>query len=92
MAFTREEAVARARADLAERLGLKESEITEAAVEDADFPDANFGASLPDELSAQMITPGWRIRLGARGQTYEYRANRNRLRLFNFEGAHHRVV
>lgn len=92
MAFTREEAAARARADLAERLGLKESDITEVAVEDADFPDANFGASLADEMSAQMITPGWRIRLSAQGETFEYRANRNRLRLFNFKGAHQRVV
>ena len=92
MAFTREEAVARARADLAERLGVKEGEVTEASVEDTDFPDANFGASAPGEVSAQMITPGWRIRLKARGQTYEYRANRNRLRLFNYRGANHRVV
>ncbi len=92
MAFTREEAAARARADLAERLGLKESDINEVSVEDADFPDANFGASLADEMSAQMITPGWRIRLSAQGETFEYRANRNRLRLFNFKGAHQRVV
>jgi hypothetical protein len=92
MAFTREEAVARARADLAERLGVKENEVDEEAVEDTDFPDANFGASMPDEMSAQMITPGWRIRLKANGQTFEYRANRNRLRLFNYRGANHRVV
>ena len=92
MAFTRDEAVARARADLAERLGLKEGEVGEASVEDTDFPDANFGASAPGEVSAQMITPGWRIRLKARGQTYEYRANRNRLRLVNYQGANHRVV
>jgi hypothetical protein len=92
MAFTREEASARARADLAERLGLKESDITEAAVEDTDFPDANFGAGTADEMSAQMITPGWRIKLTAQGQTFEYRANRNRLRLFNYKGANHRVV
>ncbi len=92
MAFTRDEAAARARADLAERLGLKESEIGEAAIEDADFPDANFGAATPDEVSAQMITPGWRITFNARGQSFEYRANRNRLRLFNYKGANHRVV
>ncbi|HEX8181732.1 MAG TPA: hypothetical protein VF525_19485 [Pyrinomonadaceae bacterium] len=92
MAFTRDEAVARAQADLAERLGLKESEVAVDSVEDTDFPDANFGASMPDEMSAQMITPGWRIRLKAAGQSYEYRANRNRLRLFNYKGAHHRVV
>lgn len=92
MAFTREEAAARARADLAERLGLREGDIAEASVEDADFPDANFGAGTSDEMSAQMITPGWRIKLNAQGQTYEYRANRNRLRLFNYKGANHRVV
>ncbi len=92
MAFTKEEAGARARADLAGRLGVAETEIADESVADADFSDANFGASLPDEMSAQMITPGWRIMLRAGGQVYEYRANRNRLRLFNFEGANHRVV
>ncbi len=92
MAFTRDEAAARARADLAARLGLNEQDIADESIADADFSDANFGASTPDEMSAQMITPGWRIRLTAGGQTYEYRANRNRLRLFDFKGANHRVV
>ena len=92
MALTRAEAAARARADLAERLGVEEREVVEESVEDAEFPDANFGANAAGEVSAQMITPGWRIRLKANGQVYEYRANRNRLRLFNFKGAHHRVV
>jgi hypothetical protein len=92
MAFTREEAAARAQADLAERLGVDGGQIAVDAIEDADFPDANFGANAAGEVSAQMITPGWRIRLRAGGQVYEYRANRNRLRLFNYKGAHHRVV
>jgi hypothetical protein len=92
MALTREEATARAREDLAARLGVAQEEIATESVADADFPDANFGASAAGEVSAQMITPGWRIRLKADGQTYEYRANRNRLRLFNFKGANHRVV
>ena len=92
MALTREEATARARADLAERLGVAESEIATESVADADFPDANFGANAAGEVSAQMITPGWRIHLRANGNGYEYRANRNRLRLFNFKGANHRVV
>ena len=92
MALTREEAAARARGDLAARLGVAESEIATESVADADFPDANFGANMAGEMSAQMITPGWRIRLKAGGQTYEYRANRNRLRLFNFKGANYRVV
>ncbi|HEV2800242.1 MAG TPA: hypothetical protein VGW12_07085 [Pyrinomonadaceae bacterium] len=91
MAMSREDAVKRARTDLAGRLGVAEDEIKEDSVEDADFPDASFGASSPGEMSAQMITPGWRIRLSAGGQVYEYRANRNRMRLFNFKGANYNV-
>jgi hypothetical protein len=91
MAMSREDAVRRARIDLAGRLGVTEDEIKEDSVEDADFADASFGAGTADELSAQMITPGWRIRLSAGGDTYEYRGNRNRLRLFNFKGANYSV-
>lgn len=91
MAMSREDAVKRARVDLAGRLGVAEDEIKEDSVEDTDFPDASFGAGAPGEMSAQMITPGWRIRLRAGGHTYEYRANRNRIRLFNFKGANHSV-
>ena len=86
MAMSKEDAVERSRADLATRLGVAEDEIKEDSVEDADFPDASFGAAAAGEMSAQMITPGWRIRLRAGDVVYEYRANRNRLRLFNFKG------
>ena len=91
MAMSREDAAKRARVDLAGRLGVAEDEIKEDSVEDADFPDASFGAGAPGEMSAQMITPGWRIRLRAGSQVYEYRANRNRIRLFNFKGANYSV-
>ncbi len=91
MAMSREDAVRRARIDLAGRLGVAEDEIKEDSVEDADFPDASFGAGTAGEMSAQMITPGWRIRLRAGGKVYEYRANRNRIRLFNFKGANYSV-
>jgi hypothetical protein len=70
---------------------VTEDEIKEDSVEDADFPDASFGAGAAGEMSAQMITPGWRIRLRAGGDVYEYRANRNRIRLFNFKGANYSV-
>lgn len=91
MAMNREDAVSRARIDLAGRLGVAEDEIKEDSVEDADFPDASFGAGAAGEMSAQMITPGWRIRLSAGGDVYEYRANRNRIRLFNFKGVNYSV-
>lgn len=91
MAMTKEDAVRRAKSDLAVRLGVAEGEIEEDSIEDAEFPNASFGAATPGELSAQMITPGWRIRLRARGERFEYRANRNRMRLVNFRGANHLV-
>jgi hypothetical protein len=80
-----------ARLDLAERLGLDSDQITEAGVEQADFPDAALGAPVEDEMSAQVITPGWRIRLQAAGETYEYRATERQLRLVNFKGRNCRV-
>jgi hypothetical protein len=89
--MTKEDAVERAKADLAARLGVEADAIEEDSVEDADFPDASFGAGTPGEMSAQMITPGWRIRLRARGEKFEYRANRNRMRLVNFRGANHQI-
>ena len=69
MAFTKEEAVERARQDLAARIAVKESDIKEAAIEDADFPDMALGAAGKGEMSGQMITPGWRISLQANGDT-----------------------
>jgi len=91
MSMTKEDAVRRAKEDLAARTGVPADAIEEDSVEDADFPDASFGAGSPGEMSAQMITPGWRIRLRAGGERAEYRANRNRLRLFNFRGENFQV-
>ena len=91
MAISKEEAVKQARADLAKRLGVSENEIREDSVEQTDFPDMALGAAVKDEMSGQMITPGWRIRLSAAGRTHEYRANKNQVRLYNFNGANYRL-
>jgi len=91
MALSKEDAVKRARADLAQRLGVSEDNIEEDAVESADFPDMALGAPIEDEMSAQMIASGWRIRLKSSGQSYEYRANRDQLRLYNYKGANYRL-
>jgi hypothetical protein len=91
MAFTREEAIARARKDLAERLGVGAAEIKEQSVEDADFPDMALGAAGKGEMSGQMITPGWRIRLSANGESFEYRANKHQVRIFGYKGANYKV-
>ena len=91
MALDRYDALRRARADLAKRLGVSDSEIKEDAVEQADFPDMALGAPVEDEMSGQMITPGLRIRLSASGSDYEYRAGRDQLRLYNYKGSNHKV-
>ena len=91
MAHSREEAVGRARKDLAGRLGVEEGEVEEAEVSEADFPNGALGAPLRGEMSAMMITSGWRIRLAARGETYEYRADRNQLRLYDFKGKNYQI-
>ncbi len=91
MALSKEEAIQKARQHLAERLCVSESDIETQAVDDADFPDTALGASVADEMSGQMITPGWRIRLQAKDQMFEYRANKHNLRLYNHEGANYRI-
>ena len=91
MAQSREDAVKRARKDLASRLGVPESEIREASVEEADFPDTSLGAPARGEMSGMMITSGWRIRLEAAGKSYEYRADRNQVRLYNFKGSNYKL-
>ena len=85
------EALVRARQDLAQRLRVGEPEIFEGSVEPTDFPDAALGAPIEDEMSAQVITPGWRIRLKANGRNYEYRASARQLRLINFNGENHKI-
>ena len=89
MSFTKESAVQRAKTDLAARLSVLEDEIEEVSAEDADFPDMSLGAAVEGEMSAQMISSGWRIILGANGKNYEYRADKYQLRLCGFNGTNH---
>jgi hypothetical protein len=50
-----------------------------------------LGAPEDDEMSGMMITRGWRIKLEAEGKTYEYRADKNQVRLHNFKGKNYRI-
>jgi hypothetical protein len=88
MAINKDGAVENARKDLAQRLKIDAGNIKESSVEDADFPDM---APEDDEMSGMMITRGWRIKLEAEGKTYEYRADKNQVRLHNFKGKNYRI-
>jgi hypothetical protein len=91
MSAIEQEMILRARRDLAQRLGVSEDEIAEGLFEQVGFPDAALGAPIEDEMSAQVITPGWRIRFSAQNRSYEYRGTGKQLRLVNFNGRNHRI-
>jgi hypothetical protein len=68
-----------ARVNLAQRLGIEPEAVTVQSIEETEFPDASLGVPEPDMLYAQVLTPGYTIKLAANGQTYEYRASDERL-------------
>ncbi len=86
MRFTPKTAVETAREDLAKRLNIDEARVRELSLSDHDFPDMSLGAPVDGEMSAQMISSGWQIKLGADDNSYEYRADKYQLRLHNFNG------
>jgi hypothetical protein len=89
VSLNRESAIERAKKDLARRLNIAESDIETASVSDEDFPNSSLGAPVEDEMAAQMISSGWKIKLKAGGENYEYRADKYQLRLCGFQGTNH---
>ena len=91
MAISKENAVENARNDLAKRLKIDAGDVKESAVEETDFPDMALGAAEDGEMSGQMISKGWRIKLEAQGQMFEYRADTSQVRAYKFKGKNYRV-
>jgi hypothetical protein len=91
MSISKDDAVQKAKNDLAKRLKIDSADVTERSVEESDFPDMALGATEAGEMSGQMITRGWRIRLEAQGQTHEYRADKNQVRAYKFKGKNYRI-
>ena len=92
MSFTKESATEKAKRDLAERLQVDVNSIKELSIKDRDFPDMSLGASEDGEMSAQMISTGWKINLNAKGKDYEYRADKYQLRLKGSDGNNYVIV
>lgn len=57
--------------------GIPSYEISFVSAEAVDWPDACLGVHNPDELCAQMITPGYRVILGTIDQQYEVHTDRS---------------
>ena len=57
----RQAAVERCRVDLASRLKVPLARVTLVSADAEQFADASLGLPRPDEMAAQVITPGWRV-------------------------------
>jgi len=68
-----------AKADLLRQLGGTADQIAVQAVEAVDFPDASLGIPEPGKTYAQVLTPGYVIKLVAEGQVYEYHGSGDRV-------------
>ncbi len=64
-------AASAARNSLAAELGLSTAEVTVLSYETVDWPDSSLGCPQPGTAYIQVITPGYRVILQARGQQYE---------------------
>ena len=91
MSFNQSSATERAKRDLAQRTGVSAENIETVSVEETEFPDMSLGAPADGEMSAQMMSSGWRINLRADGKNYEYRADKYQIRLCDFKGTNYIV-
>lgn len=66
--------------DLAARLGVEPESIAVVQVYQIEFPDACLGLPQPDEVCAEVITPGTVIVLRAGDREYRYHAADDRIR------------
>jgi hypothetical protein len=89
--LTKDQAVSIAVRDASDRTGVGVAAVATVSVEDASFANAALGAPRGGEMSFDMVTTGWRVRLEAGGQRFEYRADPRQVRLVEFEGRNHLV-
>ena len=68
-------AVVAAEQELSEELGIPVDEIDYVSFSREEWPDACLGLADPDEMCAQVITPGWRVVLKAEGQQHVFRTD-----------------
>ena len=71
--------VAMAKTDLAKRLDVSPTEIEVDMVKLVEFSDTSLGIPEPGTMYAQVIIPGYIIRLTVDGTQYEYHAGNNRV-------------
>ncbi len=73
-----ERAIQLARQEMAQKMSVAIDEIREVSVEAVDWPDTSLGCPQPGMMYAQMVTPGFRVKLTVKGQTVEYHTDSGR--------------
>ena len=76
---TLQKLVVQVKEDLARRLSITVDGIGLVEAEAVEWPDASLGCPQSGMMYAQVITPGFRVVLEAKGQTYEYHTDTGRL-------------
>ena len=89
--LSKEEAVDLAVRDAARRAGVGAEAVRVLAAKETEFPNSALGAPRPGEMSADMMTPGWAVRVEAGSHALEYRATPRQVRLVGFDGGNHVV-
>lgn len=62
---------------LSQQLGIDASKVTLVKEESVEWPDGCLGVRRPGIMCNMLVTPGYRVRLQAGGQQYEYHTNQN---------------
>lgn len=65
--------------DLSEKLNISEISINIESVNQIDWADSSLGCPKPGKMYAQMVTPGYLIKLKAGNQIYLYHAGLNKV-------------
>jgi hypothetical protein len=62
---------------LAQQLGLELADVALVSYEEVEWPDSCLGVQVEGIMCAQVITPGYRVILAAKGQQYEFHTDEN---------------
>jgi hypothetical protein len=73
------EAVELARRDAGSRTGIAASSWQVVEVRAVEWPDAGLGCPQPGAVYAQVVTPGYRIKLAGGGRVLEYHSGAGRV-------------
>jgi hypothetical protein len=65
--------------EMARRSGVPEGEFSRLSVTGETWRDASLGCPEPGRVYAQVLTPGYRVVLEARGQRYEFHTDEKRV-------------